>query len=170
MNLTAQENSQGTAVEGVKHLFEDIERLEFIDQQRVFLLVGRVLYGLFEVIQLTKVLFPLIVNHIEQHTFLELPYRLFAMTLGSRLEVHGNVIHFLTVGDRDEDVFVHLSLGLIDILDLRIGDLHQFVHTAFEAIECGLSQLFTQHIAFAMMEGIFIERHLNREGLHHIVF
>ena len=115
-------------------------------------------------------LFPFIVNDIEQHTFLELAYCLFAMTLGSRLEVNGDVIHFFTVGDRDEDVFVHLSLGLIDILDLRIRDLHQFVHTAFEAIECGLSQLFTQHIAFAMMEGIFIERHLNREGLHHIVF
>ena len=36
---------------------------------------------LFEVIQLTKVLFPLIIDDVEQHTFLELLYHLFAMRL-----------------------------------------------------------------------------------------
>ena len=90
------------------------------------------------------------------------------MALRRRLEVDSDVIDLLAIGNRDQDVLVHLSFGLIDVLDLRIGDLGQFVHTAFETLQRCLSDLLTQFLTFAAREGLFIERHLDSESLHDV--
>ena len=168
MDLTAQQNCDRTTVKGIEHGFEDMERLQFVYQQRIFLFVARVLHALLEVVQLTKMLFPFIVDHIEQHAFLELFDHLFAVRLSRRFEVHGDVIYFLSVRDRNQDILVHLTLGLIHILDLRIGDLHEFIHTAFETVEGSLSQLFGELIFLAATELVLVKRNLNRKSLHHV--
>ena len=170
MNLSAKEDGYRAAVEVIEHALEDIERLELVDQQRVFLLIGRVLHGLLEVIQLTEVLFPLIVDDEEQHTFLELFDHLFAMCLRRSLEVHGDVIDTLAVGDRNKDVLVHLALGLEDLLDDGISHLHQFVHTALETLESRLRELFAQFALASAVEGLLVERRFDRKGLHDVVF
>ena len=168
MDLTTQQDRYRTAVEGIEHAFEDMEGLEFIDQQRVFLLVRRILHGLLEVIQLTEMLFPLIVDDIEEHTFLELLDHLFAVRFRCPFEVDGDIIDAFTVRDGYEDVLVLLTLVLIDALDNRIGDLHEFVHTALEAIQRRLSDLITQFVCTTAVEGILVKRHLDRKSLHDI--
>ena len=167
--LSAEQDSEGSAVERIQHRFEDMRRLEFVNQERVFLLVRSVLNRLLEVVQLAEVLFPLIIDDIEQHSFLELLHHLFAMRLSRSLEVDGDVIHFLAIGNRDEDILVHLSLGLEDVLDLRVGNLRQLVHTTFEALECSLRELFAQFIAFAAVELFLIKGQFDSEGLHDVV-
>ena len=89
------------------------------------------------------------------------------MRLGSRFEVDRDVIDTFAIGDRDEDVLIHLSLGLIYLLYHRVSDLHQFVHTALEAVQRGFRQLIAQFSTFAATELLFVERQLDREGLHH---
>ena len=117
---------------------------------------------------MSEVLLPFVVNDEEQHAFLKLLHYLLAMRLCRLFEVNGDIIDLLTVRDRDEDILVHLTLGLVDILDHRIGNLRQLVHTTFEAVECRLSQLFTQHLALTVTESVLIKRHLNRKSLHRI--
>ena len=85
MNLATEQDSYRSAVEIIKHRFENMEGLKFIDQQRVFLLVRRILDTLLEVVQLAEVLFPFIVNDIEQHAFLEFLHYFLAMALRCRL-------------------------------------------------------------------------------------
>ena len=113
--------------------------------------------------------FPLVVDDIEQHAFLKLFHYLFAVRLGSGFEVDGDVIYFLAVRDRNQNILVHLPLRLIDILDLRIGNLHQFVHTAFETLQGSLCYLLAQFIALAAGELLFAERQFDGESLHHVV-
>ncbi len=113
-------------------------------------------------------LFPLVVDDIEQHTFLEFPNHLFAIALGSLFEIDGDVIYLFAVSDRNKDIFVHSPLLLIYLLDNWVCHLRQFFHTAFEGIECRLCHLLTQRSRFRTMECFLIERHLHSKSLHHL--
>ena len=170
VDLAAEQDSYGTAVERVKHAFEDVERLQFVNQQRVFLLIGSVLRRLLEVVQLAEMFFPLVVDDIEQHPFLELLDHLFAMALGGGAEVDGDVIDFLAVGDGDQDVLIHLSFLFEHALDDGVRYLCELVHASFEAVESRFSQPFAQLGASATAELVLVEGHLHGKGLEHLFF
>ena len=166
--LTAQKDSYRTAIEAVKHLLEDIERLQFVDEQWVFLLVASVLYGLLEFVQLAQVLFPLVVNHEEQHTFLKLAHNFAALGLVSGFEINSHVVRTFAVSDWNEDILVHSTTLLINVLDDRVCYFLQGIHATFEGLHCLLSQFICQHILFGCAELLLGKWHFHSKDLHHI--
>ncbi len=113
-------------------------------------------------------LFPLVVDDVEHHALLELAHYLAAVAFGCCLEVDGNVIDTLAVGDRDEDVLVHRAALLVHLLDDRVSHLLQRLHAAFEGVHSGFCQLLSQCAFACALEGILVERHLHGEHLHDV--
>ena len=121
-NLTAHEHTRRTVVHVVNHVVPQLHALQFEDEQRVFLLVGSILDGMTEVIQLAEVLLPVVVNDMEQDYLLELFDDLLALAFIGFLQVAGNVVDTLAVGDWHHDAFVHRPLIFINLLDDRPCD------------------------------------------------
>ena len=167
-DLSAQQDSYGATVEVVEHTSEDIERLEFVDQERVFLLVAGVLYAALEVVQGAQVLLPFIINHVEQGALLKLADYLLAVGLGSTLQVAAYVIYVAAVSDRYKNVLVHLSFGLIYLLDYGVGYLSQAIHLTLEHVECSLRQFLGEHCLLLAAERIFVERCFHSKYLQNV--
>src|SRR5690606_2557864 len=54
-----------------KHAFEQVESLHLVDDDRVFLFINSILNRLFQIIHLTQVLFPCLVNQSKHNAFLK---------------------------------------------------------------------------------------------------
>ena len=167
-DLSTEEDRDSTAVESIQHLLEDIERLQFVNKQWVFLLVACVLNRLFEFIQLAQVIFPLIINYVEHHSFLKLTYNFLTLSIICCFEINCYIIDLLAIRDRNKDILVHCATFLIHLFDNRICHLLKCFHTAFEGIQCRFCQLVSQSIFTTSTEGIFSERNFHCKHLHNI--
>ena len=70
-NLSAHEDADGAVVHVVDHGIPQLHTLQFEDEQRVFLLVAGVLYTVAQFVELSQVLFPVVVDDMEEDSFLE---------------------------------------------------------------------------------------------------
>ena len=113
-------------------------------------------------------LFPLVINDIEQHAFLELANDFLRLGLSRFLEVHGDIIDFLAIGNRDKDILVHRTLVLIHFLDNRVGDCHEFIHTTLEGVDSSLSEQFAQFLFAGSAESVLVKRHFDSKDLHRV--
>ena len=64
--LTTHEHGDGLAIHDADHLLEHVERLGFVDHERVLLFVAGVLHTLAQLVHLTQVLLPVLIDG-EQH-------------------------------------------------------------------------------------------------------
>ena len=71
-NLGTHQNRYRTVVHGVHHIVEQLDALQLEDEQRVFLLVRSILYGVLQLVELAQVLLPCIVDDVKQDLLLEL--------------------------------------------------------------------------------------------------
>ena len=67
----AHEHGDGSVVDLVDHVVEEVDGLELEDEERVFLLVGGVLHGLLQFVEGTEVFFPCVVDGVEEDCLLE---------------------------------------------------------------------------------------------------
>ena len=142
------------------HLLEEVKRLKFIDKQRVFLLVLRVLHRLFQVVEFAQMLFPSVVNHAEGDALLERQRNLTSTVLHRLFDVHHHVHAFLAIGERDEDIFV-TRLILINLLDERQRLLAYNLRFLVVRLDSFLKQLVSEVVELAVFELFFIKRNLD---------
>ena len=166
--LAAHQNGDGLVVDLVDHRIEQVDRFELVDQQRVFLFVAGVLYGVLQVVQLAEVLFPGLVDDMQQDALLERLHHFLAFAFIGGFQIAGNVVHALAVSDGNQDVLVHVSLVLVYLLDDRIGNLCHAVGLALEELHCGIESLVGQLFFFLFLEFVFGERGFHGQCLEHV--
>ena len=113
-------------------------------------------------------LFPLVVNHEEEHTLLKLAHHFAALGFVSGFEINSHVVRTFAISDWNEDILVHRATLLIYVLDDRVCYFLQGIHAAFEGLHCLLSQFICQHILFSSAELLLGEWHFHSKDLHHI--
>ena len=103
------EGAQYVGIDFVEHFREELERLEFVDQQRVFLFVGGVLHALAQVVHFAQVLAPCVVDRGEHHHLGEYLEDLLPVRILAALQVHRDVVAQVSVRDGEVDIGVQLA-------------------------------------------------------------
>ena len=70
-DLSAHQDGDCLVVYLVYHRVEQVHRLQLVNQQRVFLFVAGILYGMFQIVQLAQVFFPCLVDDVQQDRLLK---------------------------------------------------------------------------------------------------
>ena len=122
----ADEEGGNLAVDFEQHLLEEVEALEFVDEQGVFLLVGGVLDAGFEFVELAQMVFPEVVDDGEGDALLDAELHLAALVFVRLLDGGDDVEGLLAVGDGEGDVDV--AGVLVDALDEGVGELGDALH------------------------------------------
>ena len=68
-DLSAHQDGGSLAVHRVDHRFKQVVRLQFVDQQRVFVLVAGVLHGVAQFVHLAQVLLPSVVDGVQDGAY-----------------------------------------------------------------------------------------------------
>ena len=71
-NLTAHQEAGDAVVHVVDHRIPELSALEFEDQQRILLLVRCILNAMAQLIELTEVLLPVVIDDVEHDKLLKL--------------------------------------------------------------------------------------------------
>ncbi len=101
-NLSAHEGGHGLGVEVAEHVLEEMERLDLINHEGVFLLVGGILHRLAQLVELAQVLFPEFVDSDKHQSFVPCLDDVAAFGINGLLHGHTEIEHTLSVGDRHE--------------------------------------------------------------------
>ena len=121
-----------------------------------------------EVIQLAEVLLPVVVNDMEQDYLLELFDDRLALAFIGFLQVAGNVVDTLAVGDWHHDAFVHRPLIFINLLDDRPCNGLDALGLAHESLHCLLEAAFCQLVMVNAHELVFRERAFHCQNLQEL--
>ena len=130
-HLSAHQDGGNTVVHIVYHLVPNFGTLKFEDNQRVFLLIGSVLHTVAEVIELAEILFPIIVNDMEQHALLKFLHHILGLIVVGLFQIYTQVHHYASICDGDLNEFEAVALGLVHLLDNRVDD-------RLDALRCGI--------------------------------
>ena len=166
--MSAHQDGNCLIVYLVYHCIEQVYRLQLVNQQRVFLFVAGILYGVFQVIQFAQVLFPCFIDDMQQDRLLKRFHYFLAFAFISGFQVAGDVIHALAVCNGNQDVFVHVSLILVYLLDNRISDLCHTFGFAFEKFHGSIESLIGKFLLFLVAELLFRERSFHGKCLEKI--
>ena len=91
-----------------------------------------------EVVQLAEVLFPIIINDMEENYLLELLNNRLSLALVRFLQVARNVVNTLTISDWNHDTLIHCPLILIHLLDDWPCNRLNTLSLAWESLHCSL--------------------------------
>ena len=86
-NLTAHQDARRLVVHVVNHAVPELRTLQFEDQQRVFLFVRSVLHAVSQFVQLPQVLFPILINDMQNDALLKLFHDVFGFGIVGFFEV-----------------------------------------------------------------------------------
>ena len=150
-----------------EQLVEQVEGFEFVDQQRVFLLVGGVLHALLEVVHSAEMLFPGVVDDGEGDALFERETHLATLGFVAFLERCHDVDGLLAVGERDGDVLETVALFKIDALDDRVGLLSYLLQFLFVVVVNDGEELVNQDALALLKEVVLLERRFEAEGGDH---
>ena len=150
-------------VDVLQHGLEQVERLELVDDQRVFLLVGGVLHRFLQVVEFAEVFLPGVVDEAEGDALLDAEVHLAGTVLDSLLQVDDDVHAALTVGDRDGDV-LEVVLVLVHVLDDGQGLLADDAGLLAIVLKGGIEELLGQFVGLASVKLFLAERRLDAHG------
>ena len=131
-DLTTHQNRSYAIVHVVDHLIPDLRTLELKNHQGIFLLVRSVLNAMAQIIKLTKVLFPIIINDMQHHALLEFLHHILSLVVVSLLKVHSEIHHDTAICYRNQDELEPVTLRLIHLFNHRIGHRLDSVCLALE--------------------------------------
>ena len=100
-----------------KHLLEEVEGFKFINEQRIFLFVHRVLYTLFQLVEFAQVFFPRVVDHGEHDIFFHIHHNVLALALVRFFQIGDHLQGLETVGKRHHNIFEPRALCFKNIFD-----------------------------------------------------
>ena len=86
--MRPEKEREHVLVEFLKHLAEEVEALELVDEKRVLLLVCSVLNRLLQVIHITEMLLPLFIDLPESDALAERPCNLLTFRLICLLQIY----------------------------------------------------------------------------------
>ena len=113
-----------------------MERLNFIDHQRIFLLVGRVLHTLTQLIEFAEMLFPEFIDGDKEDSFVPFLDDRLATGAVSLFEIHHKVEETFAVRHRYSDTTLE-SAVLDTVDDHRLSHLDDALALAVEGSLCG---------------------------------
>ena len=121
-------------------------------------------------IQFTEVLFPCLVDNVQQDRLFKRFYHFLTLAVVSGFQAARDVVHALTVRDGDKDILVHVSLGFVYLLDYRISNLCHAVRLALELFHCHIEGCFSKLFLLFVTELFFVERHFHGKSLQEVHF
>ena len=167
-NLTAHQNARRLVVHVVNHAVPELRTLQFEDQQWVFLLVRSILYTVAKFVQLSQILFPILINDVQNDALLELFHDVFGFRVVGFFKVARNLVHTLSVGNRHGNSLKPITLFLLYLLDNRPSNrLYPFSFT-LESRHGILESTFGQIFGIAGVEFFFGERTFHRQGFQEV--
>ena len=125
---------------------------------------------MFQFIQLAQVFFPCLVDDVQQDRFFKSFHYFLTFTFVSGFQAAGDVVHTLTIRNGDKNVFIHMSLSLIHLLDNRISNLCHAVSLALEQIHGYIESLFCEFLFLLVAELLFAEWSFHSECLQEVHF
>src|SRR5690554_4055621 len=154
----------------VDHPFEKVERLKLVNQQGVFLLVGGILYRLFQIVEFTKMLFPGLVNGNEHNGLFKRLGQFLTFRFISLFKIGGDLENPMTIGDGYHDVLIDFGLGFKNIFHYRIGLTGHMLNFPEVTLPNLIVQLIGQFLCLALHQGILIKGTLGRENPNQLHF
>ena len=149
-NLAAGEDRADAVVHLVDHIVPNLGALELEDQQRILLLVRGILYRVLQLVELTQILLPRVVDNVEQNALLKLLDNALTVALVGFLEVTWNVEHLAAIGDGHHDALVNRTLILVNLLDDRLGYGLDALGAAVEVLDSCLEVVLVQLLALGV--------------------
>ena len=120
------EEGRDFAVDFKQHFLEEVETLEFVDQERVFLLIAGILYTGLQFVEFAQVVFPEVVDNGKGDAFLDAELNPAALVLVRLFDGGDHIEGLFAVGDGESNVDV---VGiLVDVLDEGVGEVADALH------------------------------------------
>ena len=160
-NLSAHKGRYRFVVDAIHHLVEQLYAFEFKYEKRVFLFVRSVLNRLLEFIEFAEVFFLCIVDVVKQDGLFKVVNHFLRLRGVSLFKVGANVVNQFAVGDGHKDVFVHLSLIFVHLLDNGHSHFSKAVGFATESLDNSLECLFVKVVALHTFELSFSKRNFD---------
>ena len=96
-DVSPEKECKNVLVHVLEHLAEEVEALELIDEERILLLISCILHGLLEVVHVTQMLLPAIVDAEEHDALADRAYELASLCLHSLLDIQYHRIYLASV-------------------------------------------------------------------------
>ena len=120
-NVSAHQSGYRGVVDVVDHFIEEFHTLDFEHDERILLFVRYVANRVLEFIEETEIFFPRVVDVVEKNEFFKLAHHALCFAFVGFLEIYAHVVNQTSIADGNQDVVVHFSLGLVDLLNHREG-------------------------------------------------
>ena len=120
---------------------------------------------MFELVKLTKVLFPRFVNCMKKYGFFKSLHYFFRFRLVCRFQIHRYIIHTFSVSDRNHYIFIHVSLIFIYLFDYRISNHSHTICLTLENLHSCVKCLFRKIVFVLGIKIFFSERSFHRKCL-----
>ena len=171
-NLATHQDSDRLAVHDAHHLLEHVESLGLVDYQRVFLLITGVLYALSQLVHLTQVLLPVVVDGKQHDSLLPLFGERLAVGVDSLHGINNDAEGAFAVGNGHADELRRLHATALkvgnDVLDTGFCNLAHMLHLAVECLDDGVIQDFLLLAVVHAAVFFLVERGLDGVGLENL--
>ena len=161
-NLPFHQRRHHPFIDLFNHSLKQIIRLEFINQQRIFLFISSILNRLFQIIHFAEMFFPGIINMSQNDRFFERTHQIFTVRTIGLLQVGHYAVHPLTVGKRNDNILKDISPCFEYILDHRISLLSDMFDFTLISLPYISIQRFGQFIGTGFLE--FLRIHFIIDG------
>ena len=166
----SHEDADDTVVHVVHHIVEQLHAFEFEDEQRVFLFVGSVLHAVLEFVKFPEVLFPALVDDVQENHLLKLLDNGLAVRVVRLFEVARNVVHASSVGERHHDSLVESALVFIHLLYYRPCHVLYAFCFSVECLHHLLECAFFEFVSSVVDKLFLCERHFHSEDMNEFLF
>ena len=121
IEVDAHQHGGRLAVHLLDHLAEELVGLELVDQQRILVLIASVLHRVAQLVHLTQVLLPRLIDVVQDDGLLELLHDRATLAGIGVAEVAADIVDEAAIGQRHHDALVDLALLLVDLMEYRIS-------------------------------------------------
>ena len=156
------------AVHVFDHRTEEFVGLELVDEERILVFVAGVLHRVTQLIHLTQVFLPSFVDDMQDDSLLELTHDRATFTLISFAEVAADVVGHTSVGQRDHDALIDVTLLSEDLMKRRISDVGDLLSASHKGRFYCFVELVGEVISLGAAEGLLVEGRLHSEGTHDV--
>ena len=120
---------------------------------------------MFQFIQFTQIFFPCIINSVKQNSFFKSLHDSLRFCFVCFFQVYRNIIHTLAISDRNHNVFIHMSLCFVHLLNYRISYSSHTFRFTLKQCHSFLESLFCQILFLLVTEVFFTERSFHSQCL-----
>ena len=169
-NLGTRQDGADAVIHLIDHIVPNLGTLQLEDQQRIFLLVGCILYRVFQLVELTQVLLPRIIDDMQEDSFLKFLDDSLRLTFVCLFQVAGDIKHSATISQRNHNALKPVTLSLIDLFDDRVSHSLDSFCLSIEITNGSLESILRQHLSRLIDELIVGEWCLHRQDVQEFLF